>query len=135
MRLPRPFKRPHRHRYAQAFTAAFAAVLTCAAALAGSASAQVTSASAATAREQALARSVANVPTLDRRSSDMASLGAIPARMSCAQLAKTTQVNGQKIQIVKYQTASASAGSPVYCAVTGHINTYIGFEMGVAPLE
>jgi Tannase and feruloyl esterase len=44
----------------------FAAVITAAAALAGSASAQVTSASAATAREQALAGSVANVPTLDR---------------------------------------------------------------------
>ncbi len=38
-------------------------------------------------------------------------------------------VNGQKIQIVKYQTASASASSPKYCAVTGHINTYIGFEI------
>ena len=130
MRLPRPFKRPHHRRYVQTFAAAFAAAVTCAAALAGSASAQGTSASAATAREQALARSVANVPTLDRQNSnDMASLGVIPARMSCAQLAKTTAVNGQKIQIVKYQTASASAGAPVYCAVTGHINTYIGFEI------
>ncbi len=30
---------------------------------------------------------------------------------------------------MKYQTASASAGSPQYCAITGHINTYIGFEI------
>jgi hypothetical protein len=38
-------------------------------------------------------------------------------------------VAGQKIQIVKFQTASASAHSPTYCAVTGHIKTYIGFEI------
>ena len=39
------------------------------------------------------------------------------------------QVAGQTIQITEEQTASASPGSPVYCAVTGHINTYIGFEI------
>jgi Tannase and feruloyl esterase len=73
---------------------------------------------------------VKDVPTLTSQdSSGMANLAVIPARMSCADLAKTTTVNGQKIQIVKYQTASASSDSPVYCAVTGHINTYIGFEI------
>jgi hypothetical protein len=73
---------------------------------------------------------VANVPTLTAQgSSEMANLAVIPARMSCADLAKTTTVNGQKIQIVEYQTASASSDSPVYCAVTGHINQYIGFEI------
>jgi hypothetical protein len=73
---------------------------------------------------------VKDVPTLTSQdSSDMANLDVIPARMSCADLAKTTTVNGQKIQIVKYQTASASSDSPVYCAVTGQINTYIGFEI------
>jgi feruloyl esterase len=83
-----------------------------------------------TAQEQALAQSVANTPTLSASdSADMANLPVIPAGMSCAQLAKTTEVNGQKIQIVKYQTGSASASSPKYCAVTGHINTYIGFEV------
>ena len=82
------------------------------------------------AQEQALAQSVANTPTLSTSdSANMANLPVIPAGMSCAQLAKTTEVNGQKIQIVKYQTASASASSPKYCAVTGHINTYIGFEI------
>jgi hypothetical protein len=73
---------------------------------------------------------VKDVPTLTSQdSSDMANLAVIPARMSCTDLAKTTTVNGQKIQIVKYQTASASSDSPVYCAVTGQINTYIGFEI------
>jgi hypothetical protein len=76
------------------------------------------------------ASDLATVPTLQSQdSSDMANLPVIPARLSCADLAKTTTVNGQKIQIVKEQTASASSSSPVYCAVTGHINTYIGFEI------
>jgi hypothetical protein len=73
---------------------------------------------------------VAGVPTLTSQdSSGLANLAVIPARMSCADLAKTTTVGGQKIQIVKYQTASASSNSPQYCAVTGQINTYIGFEI------
>jgi Tannase and feruloyl esterase len=59
----------------------------------------------------------------------MASLAVVPARMSCADLARTTEVNGQRIHITEYQTKSATVGSPVYCAVTGHINTYIGFEI------
>jgi hypothetical protein len=68
---------------------------------------------------------VADTPTLSSNdSADMASLPVIPAGMTCAQLARTTLVGGQRIQIVKYQTASASASSPQYCAVTGHINTY-----------
>jgi len=104
-----------------------------AAAVAVPSAAQATSAasaSAAAAREAALARTVSDVPTLsDSSSADMANLGVIPASMSCAELAKTTSVAGQKIQIVDYQTASASVDSPRYCAVTGHINAYIGFEI------
>jgi feruloyl esterase len=74
---------------------------------------------------------VADVPTLDVKddSSDLADLRAIPARMSCADLAQTTEVAGQRISITEEQTTSASPGSPVYCAVTGHINTNIGFEI------
>ncbi|HUC58526.1 MAG TPA: tannase/feruloyl esterase family alpha/beta hydrolase, partial [Streptosporangiaceae bacterium] len=84
----------------------------------------------ATAHERALASSVTNVPTLSSQDgSDMANLPVIPAGMSCAQLAKTTSVAGQAISITQYQTASAAPGSPQYCAVTGHINTYIGFEI------
>jgi Tannase and feruloyl esterase len=72
----------------------------------------------------------ANVPTLNtQESADMANLPAIPAKMSCSDLAQTTQVAGQSIQITEEQTASASPGSPEYCAVTGHINTNIGFEI------
>jgi hypothetical protein len=118
----------------RAWVAALVAVASTAAAIAGTASAQATTAGGANAqaaaREAALARSVADTPTLTSQdSSDMANLGVIPAQMSCAELAKTTSAGGQQIQIVKYQTASASADSPTYCAVTGHINTYIGFEI------
>ena len=67
----------------------------------------------------ALARTVSDVPTLSSQDgAGMADLGVIPASMSCAQLAETTSVAGQKIQIVEHQTASASADSPQYCAVT-----------------
>ena len=59
----------------------------------------------------------------------MANLPAMPAKMSCADLAQTTEVAGQSIQITEQQTASASPSSPEYCAVTGHINTNIGFEI------
>jgi Tannase and feruloyl esterase len=133
MSLPRPFRRSHQRRHAAAFAAALTVVIS-SAALAVPAFAQAGTAAGAgaraTAREAALARSVADVPTLSGQdSSGMADLGVIPAAMSCAQLAKTTSVAGQKIQIVEYQTASASASSPKYCAVTGHINTYIGFEI------
>ncbi|MGH3244855.1 MAG: tannase/feruloyl esterase family alpha/beta hydrolase [Trebonia sp.] len=71
---------------------------------------------------------VASVPTLGPGTA-MASLRVIPARLTCAELAKTTTVAGQGIAITQYQTASASSGSPKYCAVPGHINTYIGFEI------
>jgi Tannase and feruloyl esterase len=74
---------------------------------------------------------VGNVPTLSSQDSDagLANLPAVPAKMTCAQLAQTTEVAGQSIQITEQQTASASPGSPEYCAVTGHINTTIGFEI------
>jgi hypothetical protein len=71
---------------------------------------------------------LANVPTLDS-STAMASLKVLPAKMSCAELAATTRVAGQSIDITEYQTASASSDSPKYCAITGHLNTYIGFEI------
>jgi hypothetical protein len=125
---PRPSRRPKR---ATAIAAVLVVIAATAAAFAVPSAAQATSgAAAAAAREAALARTVSDVPTLSSAgSADMADLGVIPASMSCAQLAKTTSVAGQKIQIVEHQTASASTGSPQYCAVTGHINTYIGFEI------
>jgi hypothetical protein len=135
MGLPRPFKRSHRRKCGPALAAALMVAVVTAVALTVPACARATpnaiSANAqTTARQRALAQSVANVPTLSGQdSADMAHLPVIPADMSCAQLAKTTQVSGRAIQIVNYQTASASASSPKYCAVTGHINTYIGFEI------
>jgi hypothetical protein len=134
MGLPRPFKWSRQRRRAPVIAAALMVAVAGAVALVVPGSAQAAPGAAATAQttahEQALSQSVANVPTLSPDdSSDMANLGVIPAGMSCAQLAKTTSAGGQKIQIVKYRTASASPSSPKYCAVTGHINTYIGFEI------
>ena len=130
----RPFRRPRRRKHTPALVAALAVLATAAATIAVPAFAQAAIASSASAQalasERALANSVASVPTLSGQdTSDMANLPVIPASMSCAQLAKTTSVDGQAISIVQYQTASAAAGSPQYCAVTGHINTYIGFEI------
>ena len=133
MALRRPSTRSHRHKHVPALAVILVAVIATAMALAVPAQATPDAAGADTqtaAQEQALAQSVANTPTLSTSdSANMANLPVVPAGMSCSQLAKTTEVNGQKIQIVKYQTASASASSPKYCAVTGHINTYIGFEI------
>ena len=134
MDLPRVIHRSHRRKRATLFFTVLVVVAACAAAFTVPSSAQASGSAgggaAATAREAALARTVSDVPTLSsQNNADMANLGVIPASMSCAQLAKTTSVAGQKIQIVEYQTASASASSPTYCAVTGHINAYIGFEI------
>jgi Tannase and feruloyl esterase len=134
MDLPRVTHRSHRRKRATLFFTVLVVVAACAAAftvpLSAQASGSAGAGAAATAREAALARTVSDVPTLSsQNNADMANLGVIPASMSCAQLAKTTSVAGLKIQIVEYQTASASASSPTYCAVTGHINAYIGFEI------
>jgi len=133
MGWPRPPRRFLQRKRAPA-VAGLAAVIAAAVALAIPASAQASAGTAAaaavSAHEKVLTRGVSDVPTLTSQdSSDMANLPAIPAKLSCSQLASTTKVNGQAIHIVKYQTASASAGSPQYCAVTGQINTYIGFEI------
>jgi Tannase and feruloyl esterase len=128
-------KLSHWRKRASAIAAALVVVAAAAAAVsapsAQAASGAGAASAAAVAREAALARAVSNVPTLSssKGSADMANLGVIPAAMSCAQLAKTTSVAGQQIKIVKFQTASASAHSPKYCAVTGHINAFIGFEI------
>jgi hypothetical protein len=131
----RSFQPSHRPKRVTAIAAVLVVIAATAAAFAVPSAAQATSgaaaaSAAATVHEAALARTVSDVPTLSSRDgAGLADLGMIPASMSCAQLAKTTSVAGQKIQIVEHQTASASAGSPQYCAVTGHINTYIGFEI------
>jgi feruloyl esterase len=132
--LPRPFKQADRRKRQVALIAALATVFSLVL-YAGSAVAAQTASPTATVADtlglsQSASSALAAEPTLTSSgSSDMASLRVLPARMSCSQLAKTTTAGGQKIQIVEYQTASASAGAPAYCAVTGHINAYIGFEI------
>lgn len=50
--------------------------------------------------------------------------------MSCAALASSTHaVDGLNVQIVEHNLGSSSAGAPQYCALTGHIAKYIGFEV------
>jgi len=50
--------------------------------------------------------------------------------MSCAALAKSAHsIDGLLVQIAQYKVGSAAAGAPEYCALTGHIGKYIGFEM------
>jgi hypothetical protein len=59
----------------------------------------------------------------------LANLAAVPATESCAALAQTTTAGGQSVEIAAEQTASATAGGPQYCALTGTINTDVGFEV------
>jgi feruloyl esterase len=130
----RPFSRHRRRKHTTALVAGLAVLIAGAATIAVPAFAQAAAASSASAQAaasaQALAKSVASVPTLSGNdTSDMASLPAIPAGLTCDQLANTTSIDGLAISIVQHQTASAAPGSPQYCAVTGHINQYIGFEI------
>jgi hypothetical protein len=134
--FPRSLKRSAKHKRVKGLAAAVAAVCSIAV-LTGAASGHQTAPRAAGVRAQATAHTTSsassgatNVPTLTNQdTADMAKLSAIPARMSCADLAQTTEVAGQTIDITAEQTTSATPTSPVYCAVTGHINTYIGFEI------
>jgi len=59
----------------------------------------------------------------------IANLPVVDAKETCSDLAQTTQVAGQTVAISEQQTAAATSGGPVYCAVTGTINTNIGFEV------
>jgi Tannase and feruloyl esterase len=137
MGFPRPRKRSAPRKRALGVLAAVAAICSVAV-LAVPASghqakpnpASVRSHSAASAPSQGGSAALTNVPTLSSQdSSGLADLPAVPAKMSCTDLSQTTEVAGQSIDITEEQTTSASPGSPVYCAVTGHINTYIGFEI------
>jgi hypothetical protein len=136
MGFPRSLKRSAKHKRAKGLAAAVAAVCSIAV-LTGAASGHQTAARSAGVRAQATAHTTSsgasdatNVPTLTNQdTADMANLSVIPAKMSCADLAETTEAGGQTIQITAEQTASASPTSPQYCAVTGHINATIGFEI------
>lgn len=136
MDFPRPRKRSVQRKRALGFVAAVAAICL-GAVLAVPAFGHTITPRAASARTQSAvgagsrSQNPADLPTLQLQedSSGMADLPVVGAKMSCADLAQTTEVHGQSIQITAQQTTSASVGSPVYCAVTGHINTSIGFEV------
>lgn len=59
----------------------------------------------------------------------MANLKVIPAKESCAQLATTTLAGGQAVDISAYQQGADPNSGVVYCALTGTIDTNIGFEV------
>jgi hypothetical protein len=62
-------------------------------------------------------------------SSSVGALANLPVRkatISCAELAGTTKVDGLALQVADYQVGSYAKGDPQYCALTGHIATYIG---------
>ena len=61
---------------------------------------------------------------------DIAALPVVRSKMSCATLAaRTSKIDGLKVSISSFKTGRATASSPEYCAVTGHIAKYIGFEI------
>jgi feruloyl esterase len=59
----------------------------------------------------------------------MANLKVIPAKESCAQLATTTLAGGQQVTISGYQQGADPSSGVVYCALTGTIDTNVGFEI------
>jgi hypothetical protein len=62
--------------------------------------------------------------------SGMANLPLRKAKISCAALARHTHaVDGLSVSIAEYQVGTAAAGDPQYCALTGHIAKYVGFEI------
>ena len=62
--------------------------------------------------------------------SGLANLPVKKATTSCENLAdSTTSVSGLAVQVADYQVGSYAKGDPQYCALTGHIATYIGFEI------
>jgi hypothetical protein len=70
------------------------------------------------------------VATVPSNSSGLANLPVKKATISCADLAEgTTSVRGLSVQIAEYQVGSYAKGDPQYCALTGHIAKYIGFEI------
>lgn len=63
-------------------------------------------------------------------SSGLANLPVKKSKMSCARLAKTTHlVNGLQVQVAEHNLGHAATGGPEYCALSGHIAKYIGFEV------
>ena len=61
---------------------------------------------------------------------DLANLPLRRAKISCAALANRTHaLDGLSVQIAEFKVGSSTTGGPQYCALTGHIAKYIGFEI------
>jgi hypothetical protein len=122
---PSSRRSPHTTLHRKAAYAAVAVIAGCGALLAPQAfGRQITSAPLAKDTSGTTAAKVVSTS-----SSGMANLPAVKATESCADLAGTTAVSGLAIQVVSYQTGSAGKGDPQYCALTGHLAKYIGFEI------
>ena len=68
--------------------------------------------------------------TTTNSSSGLAKLPVKKATTSCEDLADSTKsVSGLSVQVADYQMGSYAKGDPQYCALTGHIAKYIGFEI------
>ncbi len=69
----------------------------------------------------------------DNDGTKMANLSVIPAKNTstagCSSLASTTEVDGQAVSIANYQQAKDPSSGVVYCALTGTIDTNVGFEI------
>ncbi len=69
----------------------------------------------------------------DNDGTKMANLGQIPAKdtstQGCANLAKTTEVDGQAVSIANHQQGEDPNSGVVYCALTGTIDSNVGFEV------
>jgi Tannase and feruloyl esterase len=59
----------------------------------------------------------------------MANLKVVSSKESCEQLATTTEAGGQAVDISAYQVGADPDSGVEYCAITGTINTNIGFEV------
>lgn len=77
---------------------------------------------------QATATTASTVTSISS-DSGLANLPVRKATISCAELAGTTKVDGLTLDVADYQVGSYAKGDPQYCALTGHIATYIGFEI------
>ena len=75
---------------------------------------------------QALAHAIFTSAPSANEGTQWANLATKPAQESCSALAGTTSVAGQTIKIANYQQGSATAGAPMYCALTGTINAGVG---------
>jgi feruloyl esterase len=59
----------------------------------------------------------------------LANLKVVPSKESCATLATTTEAGHQSVDISEFQVGKDPASGVEYCALTGTIDTNVGFEV------